>query len=129
MRGAAGLPLGHTLCCNFRNFQRTFHGMDDCKNKREEKKILGVPKSEYMHASRPCHTHRCACYVTFLVAFKDEDLTLPLGRLMQSVRGRITVGAEVAALALMTPFLALEVGCVDISGVQVQMRVRVRVRV
>lgn len=59
------------------------------------------------------------CHALFpQVAFQDEDLSLSLHEILKTVRGRVTVAAEVLALVGMAPFLLLEAGTVQALGLQ-----------
>ena len=55
-------------------------------------------------------------FYTFTAAMQDEDLSLPLSVLVRTPRGRITVAAEIIALAAMSPFLLLEAGTIGVYG-------------
>jgi len=55
-------------------------------------------------------------YYIFLATYQGEDLSLPLSEILQTAQGRVTVAAEVVALAAMAPFLALEAGSIGAWG-------------
>ena len=55
-------------------------------------------------------------FYSFTAALQDEDLSLSLSELLQSSRGRFTVGSEIVALVAMTPFLLLEAGTIVAYG-------------
>lgn len=52
----------------------------------------------------------------FTIAFQDEDLSHSLRQLLSTRRGRITVAAELLALAGMAPFLLLEASTIFAYG-------------
>ena len=55
-------------------------------------------------------------YYTFCAAMQDEDLSMPLSKLIGTSRGQATVAAEIISLLAMVPFLMLEVGTIGAYG-------------